>query len=209
MAIDSINNYTNTNAYQTQNTTGSNNSSGAGNNSSSATVNSNVTDSNEAAVYETTLKGKNNNPRLDKEISKMLKESQRQTDDFKKLITSIISKQSDKSKIAGGTGIPTSNLKDFFSNLEVDDETRRKAQEDISEDGYYGVKKTSERIMSFAMAIAGNDPDQIAKMKDAVIAGFKEAEKMWGGELPDISKQTYNKVMEEFDKWEKSAAGLQ
>ena len=37
-------------------------------------------------------------------------------------------------------------------------------------------------------------------MKDAFIKGYKQAEKQWGGELPEISKKTYDAVMEKFDK---------
>ena len=38
-------------------------------------------------------------------------------------------------------------------------------------------------------------------MKKAVEKGFKEATKTWGKELPDISKNTYNAVMDKFDKY--------
>ncbi len=99
--------------------------------------------------------------------------------------------------------MPNSNLKDYFSNLQVDEATRLQAQQDISEDGYWGVKQTSGRILDFAKALAGDDPDKLQKMKDAVEKGFKLAEDMWGGELPSISQNTYDAVMKGFDEWEK------
>ena len=37
-------------------------------------------------------------------------------------------------------------------------------------------------------------------MRDAFKKGYKQAEKQWGGKLPDISKRTYDAVMEKFDK---------
>ena len=37
-------------------------------------------------------------------------------------------------------------------------------------------------------------------MREAFKKGYKMAEKTWGGELPDISKRTYDAVMEKFDK---------
>lgn len=40
------------------------------------------------------------------------------------------------------------------------------------------------------------------EMRNAVEKGFKQAEKMWGDKLPDISQKTYDKVMETFDKWQ-------
>ena len=85
-------------------------------------------------------------------------------------------------------------------NFTVDPATRLQAQQDISEDGYWGVKQTSDRIIDFATALTGGDPSKIEKMRAAFEKGYKMAEKKWGGELPAISKQTYDAVMEKFDK---------
>lgn len=75
-------------------------------------------------------------------------------------------------------------------NYTVDAETKAKAQADISEDGYYGVKKTSERLFDFASALAGDDVDKMKEMQAAMKKGYKQAEKTWGGELPDLCKKT-------------------
>jgi hypothetical protein len=85
-------------------------------------------------------------------------------------------------------------------NFTVDAETQAKAQEDIAEDGYWGVNQTSDRIVQFATALAGDDTSALEKMRDAFIKGYKQAEDTWGGELPDISKQTYDAVLEKIDK---------
>lgn len=85
-------------------------------------------------------------------------------------------------------------------NYTVDAATQKKAQEAISEDGYWGVKQTSDRIVSFATALAGNDSKQLEKMRDAFLKGYEKAEKTWGGKLPEISKKTYDAVLEKFDK---------
>ena len=82
----------------------------------------------------------------------------------------------------------------------VDAATKAQAQEDISENGYWGVKQTSERILDFAKALARDDPDKLEKMRSAFEKGYKQAEKTWGGELPDISKQTFDAVMKGFDE---------
>ena len=89
----------------------------------------------------------------------------------------------------------------------VDAETQAAAQEAISEDGYWGVEQTSDRIVKYALALSGNDPDQLDKMIDAVKKGFKEAEKAWGGAMPSITGQTYDAIMEKFDKIKKAMAG--
>ena len=82
----------------------------------------------------------------------------------------------------------------------VDAATKAQAQEDISENGYWGVKQTSERILDFAKALARDDPDKLEKMRSAFEKGYTQAEKTWGGELPDISKQTFDAVMKGFDE---------
>lgn len=84
-------------------------------------------------------------------------------------------------------------------NFTVDPATKAQAQEDISEDGYWGVKQTSQRILDFATALTGGDPSKIEEMRSAFQKGYKQAEKTWGGKLPDISQQTYDAVMKGFD----------
>lgn len=98
-------------------------------------------------------------------------------------------------------------LKDFFQNLKVDDATRTQAQQDISENGFWGVKQTSERAISFAKALAGGDPSKIKMLKQAIEDGYKAAEKAWGGELPEISKQTQEATLKGLEAWAKEAGG--
>jgi hypothetical protein len=89
--------------------------------------------------------------------------------------------------------------------LNVDAATRDQAIQDISEDGYWGVKQTSERILDFANALTGGDPEMIDKMQAAFEKGFKMAEKMWGGKLPEISQKTFDAVLAGFDKMREEA----
>lgn len=90
-------------------------------------------------------------------------------------------------------------------NYTVDPATKAQAQADIAEDGYWGVEKTSDRIIDFANALTGGDPDKIEDMRAAFEKGFKKAGKTWGGSLPDISQRTYDAVMEKFDKMKEEA----
>ncbi len=82
----------------------------------------------------------------------------------------------------------------------VDAATKAQAQEDISENGYWGVKQTSDRILDFAKALAGDNPDKLEQMRSAFEKGYKQAEETWGGKLPDISRQTFDAVMKGFDE---------
>lgn len=86
-------------------------------------------------------------------------------------------------------------------NFTVDEETQKQAQADIAEDGYWGVEQTSDRILDFAKALSGNDPEKADLLIDAFKKGFEDATKSWGKDLPDISQRTYDAVLEKFDKW--------
>jgi len=90
-------------------------------------------------------------------------------------------------------------------NYTVDPATKAQAQADIAEDGYWGVNQTSDRIIDFAKALTGGDPDKIEDMRSAFEKGFKKAGKTWGGDLPDISQQTYDAVMKKFDQMAEEA----
>lgn len=97
------------------------------------------------------------------------------------------------------------NANDIWSflrsgNYTVDPATKAQAQADIAEDGYWGVNQTSDRIIQFATALTGGDPDKIESMREAFKKGYAQAEKTWGGSLPEISQKTYDAVMEKFDK---------
>lgn len=89
----------------------------------------------------------------------------------------------------------------------VDAATKAQAQKDISEDGYWGVKQTSQRLFDFASALAGDDEDKMRQMQSAMEKGFKQATSAWGRDLPDISNQTLdaaNKLFEEYYKSKQS-----
>lgn len=97
-------------------------------------------------------------------------------------------------------------LKEFYQNLKVDDATRLKAQQEISADGFWGVKQTSERTIEFAKAISGGDPAKIELLRQSIVDGYAAAEKSWGGELPEISKQTQEATLKGLDDWAKEAS---
>lgn len=87
---------------------------------------------------------------------------------------------------------------------------RAQAQKDIGEDGYWGVKQTSQRLFDFACALAGDDVEKMKKMQAAMEKGFKLATKSWGKDkLPGICGETFdaaNRLFEEYYKSKKSEA---
>lgn len=86
-------------------------------------------------------------------------------------------------------------------NFTVSEAAKEQAQKDISEDGYWGVSQTSDRIVEFAKTLAGDDSSKAEDLLDAFKKGYKQATGAWGKDLPDISSQTYDAVVEKFDKW--------
>ena len=98
-------------------------------------------------------------------------------------LTSLVQKM-----FNGQAGV--SKLADLFSpdNLKnVSASDIAQAKEDISEDGYWGVKQTSQRLFDFAAALAGDDVEKMKEMQAAMEKGFKQATKAWGGFLNRIS----------------------
>ncbi len=86
-------------------------------------------------------------------------------------------------------------------NFTVDAQTKAEAQQAISEDGYWGVKQTSQRIFDFAYALAGDDPAKMKEMQAAVEKGFEQATKSWGGKLPSITDETHSAIGDLFESY--------
>lgn len=70
---------------------------------------------------------------------------------------------------------------------------------------YWGAEATSERIFTFAKTLAGDDPDMFDTMKKAFLKGYSQAVGTLGGSsnLPSVTTDTYNRVMDKFNSWEK------
>lgn len=137
-------------------------------------------------------------------VAKMKADAANRTAQLENIVQKMLTKQ--------GQTYGTAN--DMWSllasgKLSVDPATRAQAQADIAEDGYWGVSQTSQRILDFATALTGGDPDKIEEMRSAFKKGFAQAEKQWGGSLPDISQKTYDAVMKGFDDMAQKAQKAQ
>ena len=111
------------------------------------------------------------------------------------LVNQMLSKQADASNLA--SLFSPENLKN------VSPEAIAQAKEDVSEDGYWGVKQTSQRLFDFASALAGDDVEKMKEMQKAMEKGFKQATKAWGEELPSICKDTIDAANKLFDEYYK------
>ncbi len=122
----------------------------------------------------------------DSVISKLKADQKSRADSMRGLVEKLLSKQTNKYNLAN------TNLSTLFGAAakNADPATIKKAQEDISEDGYWGVNKTSDRLVSMAIALAGGDTGKADEMMAAIQKGYDKATAAWGKELPDISKRT-------------------
>ena len=129
-------------------------------------------------------------------IAKMKADSDSRISQLRGIVEQMMSKQ----------GAAIGKADDMWSflaggNFTVSADVKAQAQADIAEDGYWGVNQTSDRILDFAKALSCNDKSKAQELADAFKKGFDQATKAWGGKLPDISQQTYDKVLEKFDSW--------
>lgn len=174
----------------------------AGKNANTASASSKTTFDETAAVYEKSNEhavsvSKKSNIDYEAIKTQMKADLEARQKQLMDIVNQSIGKQGMTFAIATENG----NMKDLFANLKVDADTIAQAKEDISEDGYWGVEKTSDRILDFAKALAGDDASKAEELLEAFKKGFKQATKSWGDELPSICQDTYKAVEEKFQDW--------
>lgn len=153
-----------------------------------------------AAVYEKTEYVKPKVSQPDRaQVKRMIREAEERSQKLRDLVEKLLLKQGQK--ITSDSDIYNA-LRE--GKVEVDEETRLQAQKDIAEDGYWGIEQTSERLLSFAKALSGNDPTKADELIEAVKKGFEKATKAWGGQLPEICKKTIDKTVEKLENWRDS-----
>ena len=185
-----------TNAYSSYETTSySSTKSGSTKTSEKSSSNAKIAKEDEGAVYESGV-GKMTKDERAALVQKLKADTENRVNNLKSLVTEMFLKQGQKVK----------NSDDIWSmlasgNLTVDAQTAAQAKEEISENGYWGVNQTSDRIFEMAMALSGGDSEKMDKMLDAFKKGFDQATKAWGKSLPDISQKTYDAVMEKFENY--------
>lgn len=160
-----------------------------------------------AVVYEKsnkteqTDKTSNKNAGIDREaiIAQMKADTEARMNQLTSIVQEMMTGQG--KAVAFATG--NDDIWKFLASGEytVTEAAKLQAQEDIAEDGYWGVEKTSDRILDFAKALSGGDVSKADELLDAFKKGYEQATKAWGKDLPDISKETYKAVEEKFAAW--------
>ncbi len=70
----------------------------------------------------------------------------------------------------------------------------------VAPGGYWSAESTAQRILDFVAAYANGEPERAQLLREAVEAGFAEAEEAFGGTLPEISYETIDLVREGLDR---------
>lgn len=97
------------------------------------------------------------------------------------------------------------DFKSFLSEIGYEGKAIAKLSQEeatdlVSKDGFFGVDQTSQRIADFVINGAGGDENKLRAGREGMLEGFKVAEEMWGGKLPEISQQTMQASTEIVDK---------
>ena len=77
--------------------------------------------------------------------------------------------------------------------------TQGEAKELVSDGGFFGVDETSQRVTSFVMNMTGDNLEALQESREGLVQGFEQAQKLFGGDLPEISVQTQEKSLEIVD----------
>lgn len=85
--------------------------------------------------------------------------------------------------------------------------TQDEAKDLVSENGFFGVTQTSDRVANFVFSFAGDDLELLQKGREGIVQGFEEAKKMFGGELPEISYKTQERTLALLDEKINSSKG--
>lgn len=125
-------------------------------------------------------------------ISYLLGETDKNFNSLRDIVKDLLQRQ----------GLSFDNLK-AGDTVQIDDKARAEAQKMIGPDGPLSPEKTADRIVQFAKAVSGGDKAKLGKLREAIENGYKEAEKAFGGTLPEISKTTMELVRTKLDEWEK------
>lgn len=155
-----------------------------------------------AAVYEkTTTEKKDSANKIynrDAVVAQLKADQENRAASMQNLVEKLLGKQKGTFDLANSTNLAATfrQAVQFASPEDI-----AKAQADIAEDGYWGVNKTSDRLVSMAIALAGGDTDKADELKNAITKGFKKATAAWGEKLPQLCQDTYDAAMKKMDDW--------
>lgn len=127
------------------------------------------------------------------EISVLRRQAEQTNENLRKMVEELILKQGKDYRAFRAKG---------FSDKDGTNKTGIEgARLAISDDGEFGVKAVSDRLVDFAISVSGGDKTKFSELKTAIKNGFAAARETLGGYLPDICLDTYNETMRKLEAW--------
>lgn len=110
--------------------------------------------------------------------------------------------------VDGEKSVFENNYEEFQSFLQnigyegpnIADLTQDEAKDLVADDGFFGIDKTAQRLSGFVIDGAGDNESLLRAGRSGLLEGMKQAEEMWGSELPEISQKTMQQAIESIDK---------
>lgn len=98
--------------------------------------------------------------------------------------------------LSGKGKINDMSLEDIgYKGKPIMDLSPQEATDLVGENGFFGITQTSDRVSNFVFSFAGDDLEKLQKGRDGIVKGFEEANKMFGGNLPEISYKTQERTL--------------
>lgn len=103
--------------------------------------------------------------------------------------------------LSGKGKINDMSLEDIgYKGKPIMDLSPQEATDLVSENGFFGITQTSDRVANFVFSFAGDDLEKLQKGRDGIVQGFEEANKLFGGNLPEISYKTQERTLALIDE---------
>jgi len=135
------------------------------------------------------------------EIAALKEDANKATENLRKLVEELILKQNKNYKVS----TEDTSEEDALAALGITTDEVEAAKDAISEDGEFGIKAVSDRLVNFAIAVSGGDKSKLSELVSAIDAGFAQAKDALGDELPEISQKTYDETMRKLNEWANGA----
>ena len=123
-------------------------------------------------------------------------------------LADYMAKMASEAKTTFSTQADTFTLADIgYKGKPIGQLSQNEAKALVADDGFFGISQTSARIADFVIQGAGDDLSKLQAGRSGMLQGFSEAEKLWGGKLPEISYTTMQKALEKVDARVKEPGG--
>lgn len=116
-------------------------------------------------------------------------------------LSNLTSEQNDILSFLNGESMDGLTLSDLgYQGKPILELSQDEATQLVSDDGFFGVTQTSNRVANFVLSFSGDDLELLQKGREGIVKGFEEAEKLFGGQLPEISYKTQERTLALIDE---------